>query len=232
MTNMESVMHGKPRSDAEKLRAALSSGGAHLMRATVPAEVYSLRGVERVRETAAGGVTMVHAILSPKLLLSPLQRAVGNTYGAYSEAITGSGSSALREYVDRSSTGTGGVSERQVQMARMVSEARAALDLQPAAIYTLGKPRGDGRVGPHRPIHLRDLVDRVCIYAWTLDGVGLDRGWTTERRTPSGRIKVGVPDRQRKAIAEALRIALDAIGDAWQACGYSVPYQMMAVDVR
>jgi len=41
-----------------------------------------------------------------------------------------------------------------------------------------------------------------------------------------------VPNRQRKALAAALRDSLDIISYAWAESGYSVPYEFGTVEVR
>lgn len=233
MTNMGRAMAEREISEAEKLRAWLRLGGARQMRRGVAAEVYSVHGPDRERETAAGGKTLVGYMLDPRLKLTVRQRATGQCYGAYSEMTQGGGSSEfLKIFVDGGSSGGGGVTEKQVQMLRMVDTARSALARMPAFTYPVGRRRGNDRMGDHRPVKAQIVADAICISGLSLDAVSLKHGWWVERRDKGGKLGIVVPDRQRKAMAEALRVVLDGIDDAWQERGYSAPYDFGGIETE
>lgn len=220
-------------SEQDKLRAWLRLGGARQMRRGVAGEVYSVNGPERARETAAGGKTMVAYVLDPRLKLTVRQRATGQCYGAYTEISQGGGSSEfLKIFVDGGSTGGGGATEKQIQMIRMVDCARGALIGLPDFRYKVGQSRGELKVGPHNAVTATFIADALCINGWSLDAIGILRGWWVERRDSKGHIARVVPDRQRKALAEALRVVLDGIDTAWQAKGYEVPFEIGGIEVE
>jgi hypothetical protein len=213
---------------AAQLRRFLAQGGQTAIRAKTNGEVFSrLIGGKRERETARGEVTAVSTLLSPKLKLTPYQRAVGQCYGAYAETVTIAGSSEfLREHVDGGSAGAGGVTERQIEMLRMVSSARKAVQRLAAFKYPVGPARGDKRVGRHAPIPAIEIMDSVCIFAWTLTALAVSHEWIVERNG-----QMVVPDRQRKALAANLAEVLDAVADAWDARGFRVPAHFGQIEV-
>lgn len=218
---------------AEKVRRWLSQGGQKAIRSGPTAEVFTRHGEKRDRESPAGERTRVSNLLSPKLLLTQRQRATGNCYGAFFEMSATSGKTEfIREFVDRSVTGTGGATERQVHMLRMVSVAREAMKFAPAIVYPLGKTRGNKAVGEHQPVKALALLDAVCVHGFSLEAIAVDRGWLAERRDGKNRGQMVVPDRQRKHLAEALRVVLDGVFDAWDAKGMSIPWEFMQVEVE
>jgi hypothetical protein len=213
---------------AAQLRRFLSQGGQTAIRAKTNGEVFSrVAGGKRERETARGEVTAVSTLLSPKLKLTPQQRAVGQCYGAYAETVTiAGGSEFLREHVDGGSTGAGGVTERQIEMLRMVSSARKSVQRLAAFTYPVGSARGEKRVGRHTPIPAIEIMDAVCIFAWTLTAVAVAHQWIVERNG-----QMVVPDRQRKALAANLADVLDVVADAWDARGFRVPAHFGQIEV-
>ncbi len=235
--------HRRQEERLDRVKKWARVGGARQMRSAGAAEVFSVSGAERARESAAGGSTIVGQLLTPyltfenriddRIKLSATQRAVGNCYGAYCEQYAaGAGSEFMRIKVDTSTTNGGGHTASRVQVLRMVDAARQALDLCPLIRYPVGKARGTGRVGNHNPIRPLLLANAVCMFGWSLTTFGLKSGWTTERRDKAtGKTFPVVPDRQRKAIAEALCRALDVIDGAWQAKGYTAPYEFGGIDV-
>ena len=217
----------------DKLREWLRLGGARQMRRGVAGEVYSVHGPDRERETAAGGKTLVAYMLSPKLKLSVRQRATGQCYGAYTEMteIAG-GNEFLKMRVDGGAVGGAGNTESMVQKMRMVQAARIAMDAAPPFTYQLGKHRGEGSRGRHDPIKARFIADSVAVNGWSLEAICLISGWWVERRDKGQHMERIIPDRQRKAAAEALRVVLDVIDSAWQARGWSAPYEFGGIEVE
>lgn len=190
------------------------------------AELFEVEGPERERSSAAGMTTLVSPILSPKLDLTPQQRAVGNTYGAYFEqAHIGGSTEFLREFVDGGGIGGNGFSEKQATIVNMVLVAQAALEARQPLRYILGKPRPGTKRGSHRPIRPLTLVNNVCVYGLSASAVALQHRWTI---TKAGKTKV--PDRQRKKIGEELSLSLNAISVAWSENGMNVPYSNIEVE--
>lgn len=217
----------------DKVRAWLSQGGQRAVRSGATAEVFTRHGDKRERESPAQERTKVSHLLSPKLLLTQRQRATGNCYGAFAEMSATSGKTEfIREFVDRSVTGTGGATDRQVHMLRMVGVARDAMASAPAIVYPLGVSRGAKVVGPHKPVKAIALLDAVCLFGFSLEAVAIDRGWIAERTDGKRRGQMVVPDRQRKHLAEALRVVLDGVFDAWDAKGMTIPWEFMQVEVE
>lgn len=226
-------MANREASEQDKLRAWLRLGGQRQIRRGVAGEVYSVHGPDRERETAAGGKTMVAYMLDPRLKLTVRQRATGQCYGAYTEMSQSGGSSEfLKIFVDGGSSGSGGATERQIQMIRMIEVAHAALEQMPAFTYPVGKSRGGGQVGPHKPIPARHIADSVCVLGWSLDAIALTSGWWTERRDKRGHLGHVVPDRQSKAMTVAFKAVMDWIDSAWQDKGMSAPYEFGGIEVE
>jgi hypothetical protein len=218
---------------ASKVRRWLANGGQRAIRSGAKAEVFTRRGEKLERESPGGEETQVSNLLDPRLLLSERQRATGNCYGAYAEAVQTSGQTEfLREFVDRSVSGSGGATERHIHMLRMVEVAHKATDGLSAFVYPVGRSRGLGHVGAHRKIKARSVLDGVCVYGWSLQTIAVNHGWVVERMGGKNQGKIEVPDRQRKHLAEALRCVLDAVYDAWDARGYSVPYEFTRLVVK
>lgn len=212
-------------------REQLRKGGQRVKHSAT-AEIFDRSGPRLDRQTGAGMRTHVHQLLDPRLDVTQSQRAVGNYFGTlYEKAMGGDGKEFLREYVDSSSKGGGGYSEQKAHQMRMLACAAGALTRASAFTYPVGKARGC-KLGKHAPIKPLDLAQAVCAHQRTLSDVAIRQGWT---RTPLDGPKKGlpqVPDRQRKAIAAALRDTLDIIADAWEAGGFAVPYDMMTIEVR
>lgn len=226
-------MTDKPESEQDKMRAWLRLGGSRQMRRGVAGEVYSVHGDRQVRETAAGGKTMVGYMLDPRLKLTIRQRATGSCYGAYSEMATSGGSSEfLKEFVDGGRSGGGGATEKQLEMIRMVESAHKALEAVRSFTYPVGKSRNEFAIGKHNPIRAQFIADALCVNGWSLDAIAIVSGWWVERRDSKQMLVRVVPDRQRKAVAEALRVALDAIDAEWQIRGWSAPFEFGSVEVR
>lgn len=216
-----------------QLHRWLSQGGQRAIRSGAKAEVFSRHGEKLERESPGGERTQVGNLLDPRLLLTERQRATGNCYGAYAEAVQTRGQTEfMREFVDRSVSGSGGATERHIHMLRMVEVAQKAISEHPAIVYPVGRSRGLGHVGPHRTVKARSVLDGVCIFGWSLQTIAVNHGWVVERMGGANRGKVTVPDRQRKHLAEALRCILDAVDDAWGARGYSVPIEFNRLVVK
>lgn len=215
----------------EQVRKWLAPGGQRVIRAGFSAEIFSVHGDKRERESVAGERTQVSQLLSPKLPLNTRQRATGNCYGYYAEKIAGGGANVLAERVDRSMTGSGGATERQMHMLRMVEVARKAC-IGPDVRYPLGRPRGDKKVGGHLPVPQLGLLDAVCLHGFSLEAIAYDRGWIMERTDGKRRGQMVVPDRQRKHLSEALRMVLDAVFDAWDDRGMAIPAEFLQIDVE
>lgn len=222
---------------AKEARAALRQGGQRV-RQQATAEIYDrhgydLHGPKLERQTGAGMRTNVHQLLDPRLDVTPKQRGVGNYFGAiYEQAMGGAGKQFLREYVDGGKAGGGGYSEAQAHKMRMLACATKALIEAEPFTYPAGKPRGGCILGKHQQIKPLALAQGVCVYQTTLSAIAIANGWS---RIPIIGGKWGrpqVPDRQRKALAAALRDTLDLIDKAWEEGGYAVPYQFMTVEVR
>jgi hypothetical protein len=218
---------------AEKLRRAMSRGGQAIMRAGAKAEVFTRHGDKLERESPGGEETQVSHLLDPRLKLTDLQRATGNCYGHYAQSVTGGrGKEFLREYVDQSPGSGGGATVHQVHVMRMIEVAHKAIGQHPAIVYPLGRVRGFGHVGPHRKIKAQTVLDWICRDGNSLQYVAVQHGWVVERQ---GGKQVGtpvVPDRQRKHLAEALRCILDDLVNAWDAKGYSIPYEFTRLVVK
>jgi len=219
----------------EKFRAWLSLGGMRQARRGAPATVYSVSGPNRERETAAGGTTLVGYMLDPRLKLTARQRATGQCYGAYTERrATGGSSEFLKVFVDGGSSGSGGYSESQAMVISVIDVANEALGDLSILRYRIGKRHGDDKLkmGPHHGIDMTRLAHGICVMGFSLEHIALNNGWWVERRDDKGSLKIVVPDRQRKAVAEGLRVALDAIDAAWDAWGFSPPFEFGGVEVE
>jgi len=210
----------------------LKSGGQRV-RQQATAEISDRRGPYLDRQTGAGMRTKVHQLLDPRLDVSASQRGVGNYFGTlYEQAMAGDGKEFLREYVDSSSKGGGGYSEAQLQRVRMLTCATKALMQADPFTYPVGKPRGSYIFGKHHKIKPLAMAQAVCVQQRTLSEIAITNGWS---RIPIENGKWGrpkVPDRQRKALAEALRVTLDLIAAAWEEGRYRVPFAQLTVEVE
>ena len=214
-------------------KAIGSIGGARVARRGSVATIYSVEGIERRRESAAGSTTMVSPLLDPRLKLTPRQRITGQAYGGYlEETMKAGGSEFLREKVSGGSSGSGGASERHIYKMALVRLAHHALNEMPKFTYPLGKPRGKQKIGQHRPIGARELADLICVEGQSFEYIALSRGWWVERIGKDGAARAVVPDRQRKAIAEALRQVLEGIDSIWKDHGMGPPYETSGIDVE
>lgn len=215
----------------KQVREQLRRGGKRVFQHAT-AEIFDRTGPRLERQTGAGMRTNVHQLLDPRLDVTQAQRAVGNYFGTlYERAMGGDGKEFLREYVDSSSKGGGGYSEQKAHQMRMLACAAGVLTRAKPFTYPVGTARGC-RLGRHTPIKPLDLAQTVCAHQRTLSDVALRWEWT---RTPLDGPKKGVPqvpDRQRKAIAAALRDTLDIIAEAWDSARFAVPYDMMTIEVR
>lgn len=210
-----------------KLQKWMADGGQRAIRSGAKAEVFTKVGQKLERESPGGEQTEVSHLLDPRLLLSDRQRATGNCFGAYAQAVGTSGQTAfLREYVDRSVSSSSGATERHLHMTRMVAIAEAAAK-ELAPITYPKRSRGLGTVGPHRPVKAVTLLHAICRDGYSLSYVGLTHGWTAERMAGKAQGKIEVPVRQRADLGEALRCVLDAVYDAWDSKGYALPYEFM-----
>lgn len=185
------------------------------------------------RQTGAGMVTAVHQLLDPRLDITDAQRAVGNCFGAYVEMVQsgGTGKEFMREYVDSSPAGGGGFSENHAHRARMVQCAMDAMSEAEPFTYKVGTTR-NGVYGTHQKIKPFQIAYAVCVSQRTLTLVALSHGWWRAPAVKGGFGRRHVPDRQRKALAQALRDTLDIIKDSWDAGGYLVPAQFGQVVVK
>lgn len=219
------------RSRADEL---LRKGGETAFQRAAAAEVYDVKGVDRERTTAAGHATFVRQLLDPRLKLEPRQRAVAQTFGAYFEAINSGGNAEfLREFVDKTQGVTSGVSEAQLHRLRMVQTAVRALQRYRPATYPPGASRGRVLRGRHKPIPSLQLMLSICAFGRTLSAVAIQYEWSVREKKRDGSFGLPkVPDRQRKAVAEALRDRIDVVSDAWERGRFEVPYSMMGVDVE
>lgn len=210
----------------KKLSDWLRLGGEAQLRRSASAEIYDVEGPDRKRSTGAGMTSFVGPMLDPRLKLTPRQRAIGQCYGAYAEDVAKAGGAQwVREFVDRQPT-SGGINAAKMDRARMVDVARYALDSAASATYRIGK-NVRAVTGRHLPIPARITVDLTCIWQRPVTFIAIQYGWTVVR---SGAIVV--PDRQRKAIGEALAFNLEIIGDAWHENDMLVPAQFGALDVE
>lgn len=211
----------------------LLKGGGQRVRQQATAEIFDRKGAVRERQTGAGMRTKVHQLLDPRLDVTSTQRAVGNYYGTlYEKAMAGEGQEFLREYVDSSSKGGGSFSEAQLQRVRMLTCASKALLQADPFTYPVGTPRGSYIFGKHHKIKALAMAQAVCVQQRTLSEIAITNGWV---RIPIENGKWGrpkVPDRQRKALAAALRTTLDAIATAWEEGSYRVPYAQLTVEVE
>lgn len=222
----------KPKqSRADRL---LRKGGQTAFQRAAAAEVYDVKGVDRERSTAAGQVTFVRQLLDPRLKLEPRQRAVAQTFGAYFEALhSGGNAEFLREFVDKTQGVSTGASEAQLHRFRMVQCGVRVLSRYRPATYPEGKSRGRVLRGRHKPIDSLRLMLRICVHGQTLSAVAIEHEWSIRKRGKDGQYGLPVvPDRQRKAVAEALRDRIDLVSDAWEDHRFEVPYSMMGVDVE
>jgi hypothetical protein len=195
--------------------------------------VFTRHGDKLERESPGGEVTRVSHLLDPRLKLTDRQRAIGNCYGTYSEQAKGAGGAEfLREFVDRSPGSGGGATEHHLHIARMVEVAQRALTAQPAVVYAIGRSRGLGYVGQHRPVKARDLVDSMCVYGISIQLIAANHGWQVERMGGKKQGKREVPVRQRERLSDAMRDLLDVVDGAWQERGYSIPFEMTRLVVK
>ncbi|MFY0682351.1 MAG: hypothetical protein JXR13_17400 [Thalassovita sp.] len=115
---------------------------------------------------------------------------------------------------------------------KMLRAAVEALQAAPSITYAKGKARAGQYQGQHKPIRPFQLAFLVCVNQRTLSHVALTYDWT---RSPIENGKIGrrvVPDRQRKALAEALQDALLLVGDGWINGGYWLPNELSTVTTR
>lgn len=214
-------------------RKRLRLGGERLFQQGSTAEIFDIHGPDRERATAAGTKAFVRQLLSPSLKLSPQERAIGNCFGAFYEQVhTGGGSEFLREHVDGGGGGVSGVSEARMQKSSMINLAIKNLKSAPMIRYSVGRGRG-AKIGKHTAISPLKLIHEICVSGRTLTYIGLANGWTASR-TKNGKqeSRLVVPDRQRKALAEALRLALVMVGNDWYEAGYNVPYEFSLIEVE
>lgn len=220
--------HKSKEAREQAFREWLGRGAAREMRKAAAADLSEVRGPDRERVNALDHPVMVGPLLDPRLKLTPQQRAVGQTYGAYAEEMWGGGASwRVGEYVDSGTSGGGGYNERQFEKVRMVELARETIGRRKAIRYPLGKKRGKKQRGRHLPISPLDLVDEVCIGGHSLIHVGVIHAWTVQQGD-----RWIVPDRQKKWLAGALRDNLDAIGDAWADRGLYAPWGMSIIETE
>jgi len=214
-------------------RKRLKRGGERLFQQDSAAEIFDIHGPKRERATAAGSKTFVRQILSPSIKLTPQERAIGNCFGAFYEQIhSGGGSEFLREFVDGGGGGASGVNEARMHKSSMIKLAINSLKSAPMIRYKVGRGRGT-KIGKHTAISQLELVHEICVSGRTLTYVGLANGWTASRQKKGNQEwRLAVPDRQRKALAEALRVALVMVGNDWHEAGYNVPYEFSLIEVE
>lgn len=233
-------MTNKPDKLASWLNRGVEAQEARMASATL----YERTGPNRERETGAGMTTFVRPLLDPRLQLSPAQRAIGQTFGAfYERAACGPSSSFLREYVDSGRAGSGGYSESHAHICRQVAVARATLRLMAPVTYRLGRRQKGSVWGPHKPITCERLMIEACVNGHTMTRVGLDFGWWVERQKKAGKGKkrrpkhpsqpaLIVPGRQRLFLGEELRRCLDKVGEFWEDAGFCADYSFGTVETE
>ena len=215
---------------SDKLDAFLKRGGQRSLRHSNAAEVFDVIGPDRERASSARQPTLVTQLLSPKLDLTPQERAIGNCYGAYFEmSHTPNSTEFIREYVDGGGIGGSGYSERQAMISSMVTVARSALSDLPKVEYKRIKPKSTARVGLHVAVPALVLTDAICIHGHTTTSVAIRFQWFVYRQK---RAVPTVPDRQRKKLFAGLKDSLNVIGDAWHEAGMNVPAQFGTIEVE
>lgn len=217
----------------DKLHRWLSQGGQRAIRTGATAEVFTRNGPKLERESPGGERTQVSHLLDPRLKLTGIQRAIGNCYGhlVQSSASAG-GAEFLREFVDKSPTSGGGGTAHKVHIMRMVEVARKAAQGLPVIVYPVGRSRGYGFVGPHKPVSHLKLIEGICVRGVSLQTIAVEHGWLVERMGGKAQGKREVPDRQRKRLAAELCVVLDTVSDAWDSKGYSIPYEFTRLVVK
>lgn len=210
-----------------KLAQWLRHGGEAQLRRSAVSEIFEVEGLERKRSSAAGHKTIVRPLLDARLNLTPQQRATGNAYGGFLERLVSAGGSEwIREYVDGGQVASGGTVIHQMAGLVMIRVARQTLEIMPPLRHRTGPPR-KAKPGPHKPIPVMSIVDQVCVWGRSVDFIAITHGWFVMRGQ-----RVIVPTRQRKAIVSALIDGLDAIGDAWQENGQTIPASLSMIEVE
>lgn len=235
--------NNKPQAQADQkkkksnqLRQWASLGIQKQLRQQAQAEVFSVSGPDRKRETAAGKKTTVTQILNPRLKLTPQERAAGNCYGAfYEQAFTGGSSEFLREFVDGGSAAGGGYSERQAHIVSMITCAQVALKKLQPVTYERGKSRKKILVGRHLPVHPLTIIEATCVNGYSIDYIAITHQWVVCRKNDEKQTvakRAIVPVRQRKRLSQALRDSLNVIADTWHDNGFSIPHQFGSIEVE
>lgn len=195
-------------------------------------EVYSKTPDGKGRDTVLDYRNSVRAILSPKLPLTPEQRAVGNYFGHCVELATGCRSGDLTmERVDGGANASSDVALFKMMSLNAARVAEEALSMAPLVTFSA---RG-AKSGPHNGMTRLALVSAVCVGGSSLTDIGLHYGWWTDREVKRGkksaRIERIVPDRQRKTLSTALVNGLIIVELAWRDAGITYPSTFLSVEV-
>lgn len=187
-----------------------------------------------VEEYNPAGYATVRGILSPKISLTPLQRGVGNLYGMSVEQLEAGGVSGvnmLQDAVDGGKANIDGPMGSIMDVRNRVRVARAMLNVMPDLTYS---PRSAKRMGVHKPIKIRTLVDAICIYGMKMETVAKVHGWGVLGLPSEAHPKppvIEIPKQQSQKIKAGLVDALDGVLDAWEDMGVELPKWIFDVDV-
>lgn len=199
----------------------------------------TLKEDERETEAAVSydhlSYAFTRGVLSPRITLSPLHRGIGNLYGASVEQLDAGGVPAvglMRESVDGGRVNTDGPMVSLTDARDRVRVARAMMKVLPDLTYS---PRSSKKVGLHKPIKVRTLVDAVCVHGIKLETIAKAHGWGLLGAPSPAQPKpliVEVPKQQSQKIKAGLTDALDEIYDAWKEMEILLPSWILDLHVR
>ncbi|PID35454.1 MAG: hypothetical protein CR958_00085 [Rhodobacterales bacterium] len=191
-------------------------------------------GSRYLRKTSEGAFAKARGVTSPKIDLSPTDRAIANLYGASIDQAAASGMVGLnlmRDIVDGGGVVDDVPALREATAKKRVELARAALLSMPEITYRPGTRKR--QLGAHLPIKPIVLMDAVCVHGVQLQTVARGHGWglLREKGHGAGEVIDTVPTRQKAKIKDGLVCCIEVVADAWVTGGVDLPSWLGNVDV-
>ncbi len=166
--------------------------------------------------TPLGYANDARFLMSSKLVIRDELRAVGNYYGGSVQlAELGHGNTFAQEAVDGGKHGAGGgVTPAMIEARQIADVAQRCMKDLPVIRHRANSRKF--KMGAHRNILARQLVDAICIHQFEITEVAMRFGWWAQRSDTGTQF---IPKQQSQKLKAALVDALEAIDEAFQEFG-------------